>query len=58
MNQEGIVVARRTVKREGSRGTVGGIALAAGSPAGGLLIAAVGWHGTFQVNVPVGIAGI
>ena len=39
-------------------GAGGGIALAAGPLAGGLLIAAVGWRSIFLVNVPVGIAGI
>ncbi|RQV24379.1 MFS transporter [Burkholderia cenocepacia] len=39
-------------------GAGGGIALAAGPLAGGLLIAAVGWRSIFLVNVPVGMAGI
>ncbi|MFP3505099.1 MFS transporter [Burkholderia sp. SIMBA_062] len=39
-------------------GAGGGIALAAGPLAGGLLIAAIGWRSIFLVNVPVGIAGI
>ncbi|VWC58520.1 MFS transporter [Burkholderia lata] len=39
-------------------GAGGGIALAAGPLAGGLLIAAVGWRSIFLVNVPVGIVGI
>ncbi|RKP54892.1 MFS transporter [Pararobbsia silviterrae] len=39
-------------------GAGGGIALAAGPLAGGLLVAALGWRGIFLVNVPVGIAGI
>jgi len=39
-------------------GAGGGIALAAGPLAGGLLVAAVGWRSIFLINVPVGIVGI
>ncbi|WP_257251251.1 MFS transporter [Burkholderia cepacia] len=39
-------------------GAGGGIALAAGPLAGGLLIATVGWRSIFLVNVPIGLAGI
>jgi DHA2 family methylenomycin A resistance protein-like MFS transporter len=36
----------------------GGVALAAGPLAGGVLVAAFGWRSIFLLNVPIGLAGI
>jgi len=36
----------------------GGVALAAGPLAGGVLVAAFGWRSIFLVNIPIGLAGI
>jgi DHA2 family methylenomycin A resistance protein-like MFS transporter len=39
-------------------GAAGGIALAAGPVAGGLLISAIGWRSIFLVNLPIGLLGL
>jgi MFS transporter, DHA2 family, methylenomycin A resistance protein len=36
----------------------GGVALTAGPPVGGALIALAGWRGIFLVNLPIGLAGL
>ena len=49
---------RERARAIGIWGGVFGLAIAAGPPLGGVLVAGVGWRGIFWVNIPVGVAAI